>query len=268
LISIVVLLKWKIGANSELIKALLLCSNNFDEDDEMTHLRKLEIANEWVMIENKLQYDGFWYFINPKINTMPIRIELIFDSISGKMNRDDDYFTFRYFNDLLQEESIIDVWKNEIKQYFQILYEWYEDHNLFHLIGYLITSGYETSVAKLIDTYSKNQYKKSEFINYIKSFIKDSLKDVVLNELKYRSDNDRIRKVLLLFNVLTTMKMNGSNSRFPFDSYVKNEWSLEHIHAQQAEGLNKKELWISWIDEHIKSFKLFTDERTFWIIQE
>lgn len=254
--------------NSELIKALLLCSNNFDADDEMTHLRQLEIANEWDMIENTLQDDRFWYFINPKINPMPTRIELIFDSISGKKNQDDDYFTFRYFNDLLQEESIIDVWKNEVKQYFQMLYEWYEDQNLYHLIGYLITSEYEISVAKLIDIYRKRQYKKSEFIIYIKSLIKDSLKDVDLNELEYPIDNHKIRSVLLLFNVLTTMKMNDSNSRFPFDSYVKNVWSLEHIHAQQAEGLNKKELWISWIDEHIKSFKLFTDDKYKKVVEE
>jgi len=44
--------------------------------------------------------------------------------------------------------------------------------------------------------------------------------------------------------------------------------SLEHIHAQQAEGLNKKELWISWIDEHIKSFKLFTDDKYKGIVEE
>lgn len=254
--------------NSELIKALLLCSNNFDADDEMTHLRQLEIANEWDMIENTLQDDRFWYFINPKINPMPTRIELIFDSISGKKNQDDDYFTFRYFNDLLQEESIIDVWKSEVKQYFQMLYEWYEDQNLYHLIGYLITSEYEISVAKLIDIYRKRQYKKSEFIIYIKSLIKDSLKDIDLNELEYPIDNHKIKNVLLLFNVLTTMKMNDSNSRFPFDSYVKNVWSLEHIHAQQAEGLNKKELWISWIDEHIKSFKLFTDDKYKKVVEE
>ncbi|MBU3178422.1 DUF262 domain-containing protein [Clostridium estertheticum] len=254
--------------NSELIKALLLCSSNFDADDEMIYLRQLEIANEWDIIENTLQDERFWYFINPKINNIPTRIEFIFDAISGKKSRDDDYFTFRYFTDLLQEESIIDVWKNEIKQYFQIINEWYEDQNLYHLIGYLITSGYDVSVAKLIDRYREKKYKKSEFIDYIKSLIKDSLKNIEINELEYTSDYYRINKVLLLFNVLTTMKMNDSNSRFPFDSYVKNVWSLEHIHAQQAEGLNKKELWISWIDEHIKSFKLFTDNKYKIIVEE
>lgn len=102
--------------DAELIKASLLCSNNFAADDEKTHLRQLEIANEWDMIENTLQDDRFWYFINPKINEMSTRIEFIFDAISRKTSSDNDYFTFKFFNDLLQEESIIDLWNDEIKQ--------------------------------------------------------------------------------------------------------------------------------------------------------
>lgn len=154
------------------------------------------------------------------------------------------------------------------KPYFQILNEWYEDQCLYNLIGYLITSGYDTSVAKLMITYRKEQYRKSEFINYIKSLIKDSLENTNLRNIDYNSDDKKIKKILLLFNVLTTMKMNATASRFPFDSYVKNVWSLEHIHAQQAEGLNKKELWVAWIDEHIKSFKTFPDDKYKMIVEE
>jgi hypothetical protein len=54
------------------------------------------------------------------------------------------------------------------------------------------------------------------------------------------------------------MNKSSAYSRFPFDSYNKNAWSLEHIHAQNTEGMgNSKELWIAWIDEHLKSFKQF-----------
>ena len=254
--------------NAELIKASLLCSSNFAAKDGKIHLRQLEIANEWDMIENTLQDDRFWYFINPRINEMPTRIEFIFDAIAGKTSRDDDYFTFKYFNELLSQEGIVDLWNNDIKTYFQILNEWYEDQILYHLIGYLITSEYDTSVAKLMTTYKEEKYRKSEFIDYIKSLIKDSLENIELENLEYNSDDKKIKKILLLFNVLTTMGMNDSNARFPFDSYVKNEWSLEHIHAQQAEGLNKKELWISWIDEHIKSFKAIPNENYKNIVEE
>ena len=254
--------------NAELIKASLLCSSNFAANDGKIHLRQLEIANEWDMIENTLQDDRFWYFINPRINEMPTRIEFIFDAIAGKTSHDDDYFTFKYFNELLNRDGIVDSWNNDIKTYFQILNEWYEDHILYHLIGYLITSEYETSVAKLMTTYKEGKYRKSAFIDYIKSLIKDSLENTELENLEYNSDDKKIRRTLLLFNVLTTMRMNEATSRFPFDSYVKNEWSLEHIHAQQAEGLNKKELWISWIDEHIKSFKAIPNENYKNIVEE
>lgn len=254
--------------NAELIKALLLSSNNIDVEDNIIYLRKLEIANEWDNIENTLQDEKFWYFINPKINNMPTRIEYIFDSISQKTSDSDDYFTFRYFNDLLQKKSTIEVWNEKIKPYFQILNEWYKNHDLYHFIGYLIASGYDTSVASLINSYKSENYKKSEFIGYIKSLIKDSLRGIDINELEYITDNNNIKNILLLFNVLTTMKTNDFSSIFPFDSYVKNFWSLEHIHAQQAEGLNKKELWVSWIDEHIKSFNSFTDDRYKKIVED
>jgi hypothetical protein len=39
-------------------------------------------------------------------------------------------------------------------------------------------------------------------------------------------------------------------TRFPFWSYNAKSWSLEHIHAQAAEGLTRREQWLSWLDEH------------------
>lgn len=51
-------------ANAELIKALLLRESNYSEDSKVTYLRQMEIANEWDTIENTLQDDKVWYFIN------------------------------------------------------------------------------------------------------------------------------------------------------------------------------------------------------------
>ena len=59
------------------------------------------------------------------------------------------------------------------------------------------------------------------------------------------------------------MNKSSAYSRFPFDSYNKNKkgWSLEHIHAQNTEGMgNSKDLWIAWIDEHLKSFRQFSGD--------
>ena len=44
------------------------------------------------------------------------------------------------------------------------------------------------------------------------------------------------------------------------DEYQKNDWSLEHVHAQNAEGiLNSTESMLAWIDEHLSSFRTFVD---------
>lgn len=40
--------------------------------------------------------------------------------------------------------------------------------------------------------------------------------------------------------------------RFPFGKYNTHEWSLEHIHAQQSEGLRTTENRIEWLKTHIK----------------
>jgi len=58
-----------------------------------------------------------------------------------------------------------------------------------------------------------------------------------------------------MFNIQTILRTQSVDIRFPFDLYVKSSWSIEHIHAQNAEGLNRKEQWKTWISEHINSFK-------------
>lgn len=250
--------------NAELIKALFLKESNFDSITDPAYLRQLEIANEWDTIENTLQNDKVWYFINPSYKTpLDTRIEYIFDVIADKSSGDGENYTFYLFSERMESESVFDIWK-EIKDYYRIIMEWYESQQLYHLIGFLTSSSTEITIRQLIYEYHTHRYKKDEFIDYIKDLIKEHFSYVDLDDLSYEypSDQDDIRDVLLLFNVLTVMNKSSAYSRFPFDSYNKNNWSLEHIHAQNAEGIgNKKELWLAWIDEHLASFRLFTDEK-------
>lgn len=62
--------------------------------------------------------------------------------------------------------------------------------------------------------------------------IKVKVKDIKdLGDLSYDNyDKDKIRRVLLLFNLQTLIKSKGS-TRFPFDLYKKQQWDIEHIHA-------------------------------------
>lgn len=47
------------------------------------------------------------------------------------------------------------------------------------------------------------------------------------------------------------MKQKNDEARFPFDRYIKERWSIEHIHAQNTEGLVTREQWLAWIDDAI-----------------
>jgi hypothetical protein len=53
------------------------------------------------------------------------------------------------------------------------------------------------------------------------------------------------------------MRSEKEKARFPFNLYKqtkRNEkWSLEHIHAQNSESINKRANQNSWLDDHIKS---------------
>ena len=136
---------------------------------------------------------------------------------------------------------------------------WYEDHDLYHKIGYLITSG--TSLHKIF-AISRDK-KKDEFNAALDELIK---KSVAISgnyaELSYEKplDYKRISTLLLLFNVESVRKTDGHAQRFPFDKFKHNKgnnvtWSLEHIHAQQSEGMKTQEVWKKWLELHIPSVK-------------
>lgn len=247
--------------NAELIKALLLRESNYSEDSKVTYLRQLEIANEWDIIENTLQDDNVWYFINRQYERQPeVRIEYIFDAINySNHERDGEFATFFKFNDMLSEMSVDDVWE-KIKDYFQIIMEWYNNQEFYHLIGF-ITSRRLNSIEDLIYEYRAFDYSKPELLESIKETIRKKLEKIGdISTLDYNDNPDDIYTILLLFNVITIMNKSNAYSRFRFDEFQKNEWSLEHIHAQNAEGiLNSSEAMLAWIDEHLASFRTFVD---------
>jgi len=231
--------------NAELIKALFLGSNNFGSDKEIINFKQLEIASEWDRIEYSLQNEEFWYFINKFDNNLPTRIEFIFDFMADNKNKNDDYFTFRYFNDQFKQGSSEKIWK-KIKGYFMTFDEWFNNRELYHLVGYLITQG--CKIQDIID-HSKNKT-KTEFKDYLNQEIKNQVK-CKIDDLDYDDNNDRttIEKVLLLFNIESMIRNSKENSRFPFDKYKRDKWSLEHIHARNSKTLKTSEMRKSWLLE-------------------
>lgn len=275
--------------NAELIKALFLNSSNFKNADKIKlGLIQREISSEWDRIEYALQDDSFWYFINKDENNLATRIEFIFNlmyltaqiedeeveerkrlkiktkeeienrqitnpTVSEKFG-DDEYSTFRFFSHKFKKNSREEVennWK-EIKKYFQTIEEWYNERELYHKIGYLIAIGIDIKVI-LIEKKGKS---KREFASCIAEQIKNDIKcKKAIEELEYVADNSHIKKILLLHNVITTLKSEDTTLRFPFDKYKNKKnggWSLEHIHAQNSEDI--KEIidfdeWLKVVDE-------------------
>ncbi len=238
--------------NAELIKALFLNSSNFPKaDPEKLRLKQLEIATEWDRIEYALQDDSFWYFINKNENNLATRIEFVFDlmyevetenSVEEKFGND-EYTTFSFFNEKFKtksEKDINDNWQ-EVKKCFQTLEEWYNDRELYHKVGYLITIGVNIKDILI----KKEGETKTGFIELINKKIEEEIKDIDLEQLKY-GDN-RVRKLLLLHNVQTMLNNKNETSRFPFYRYKIERWDVEHIHAIASNVKVKEEDQAKWL---------------------
>jgi len=251
--------------NAELVKALFLSRNNGIDDR-----KQLEIATEWDIIEKELHNDSLWHFIT---NENPLqystRIELIFNLMVNKQkNEKEKFFTFFHFDTKIKEsQGKSEIW-TEIQRYFQRLKEWYENIELYHKIGFLVASE-SVSLQELIN--KSKDITKSEFQNSLDKLIAESIdfkKDYC--ELSYESKTDygQIEKLLLLFNVETIRQKSDETMRFPFDKHKQENWSLEHIHAQQSQGLNRKEQWTEWLNLHKLSLINIGQEKNKFLIEE
>lgn len=238
--------------NAELIKALFLNSSNFSkEDSEKRYLKQLEIASEWDRIEYALQDDSFWYFINKSENNLATKIEFIFNLMYETSNKEfgtDDYSTFRFFNEKFKNKSenkISNNWK-EIKKYFQTLEELYNDRELYHKIGYLITIG--TRIKDILK--EKTDKSKTDFSIWLDIQISDIVNKKNINDLEYGKDNAQLINILFLHNILTTLNSEDDSLRFPFNKYKDKKsggWSLEHIHAQNSEDITETADFDEWL---------------------
>lgn len=277
--------------NAELIKALFLNSSNFENvDSEKLHLKQLEIATEWDRIEYALQDDSFWYFINNKGNNLATRIEFIFNLMYEVAKSDDEevterkrlniisdeqikerqkthltveerygndeFSTFRFFDDKFKtksKEDINDNWQ-EIKKYFQTLEEWYNDRELYHKVGYLITIG--ENLENIIK--EKEEKSKTEFLNWLNQKISSKNKVVELKTVEYKGKY--VREILLLHNIQTMLNNENETNRFPFDRYKEESWDVEHIHAIATEVKVKKENQVDWLKNNFIKTENHQDE--------
>lgn len=235
--------------SAELVKAMFL---SHDSADNMDKEKQEEISLQWDNMEKELHNDSLWYFLtNSAKNQYQTRIDLVLDLIAGKQeNTREKYYTFFRFDEMRKEQSLDEIWR-KIQQTFLILKDWYENHELYHKIGYLIASGMTLhQIFELSENKTKDAF-NTLLDDYIKSSIHISGN---YSELSYEKtlDYKKISTLLLLFNV-ESVRQNGEHTQwFPFDKFKyskgsKVSWSLEHIHAQQSEGMRTQEVWKEWL---------------------
>ena len=246
--------------NAELVKAMFLSKGRTDTN--MERKKQEEISFQWDHMEKELHNDSLWFFLTNKSTEYQTRADLVLDLISQKpADNRDKYYTFFKFNEMYQDgRNLDDIWY-KIQQTFLTLKEWHSNHEFYHKIGYLIASGSKT--LRDIFELSQKDETKSAFKKSLDKDIKNSIK-IGKNyaDLSYENTEDqkKIKKLLLLFNVESVRKSGEHSQRFPFDKYKNGEngkviWSLEHIHAQQSEGLSTQKMWQEWLKLHIPSIK-------------
>ncbi|MCR5422632.1 MAG: DUF262 domain-containing protein [Bacilli bacterium] len=242
--------------SAELVKALFLNEGN---RASISIDRQKEISLQWDNIEKELHDDSLWFFLTNSIKgEYQTRIDLILDLVAKKkIDERDDYYTFFYFDKEKNNKDLLDVWVG-IQRTFLVLKDWFHNHDLYHKIGYLIASNSKTLQEIYYASLNK---KKSEFINSLDGFIRESIKiKTNYGDLSYQSSTDqkKIQRLLLLFNVESVRQQDQFSQWFSFDKFKGDEtvtWSLEHIHAQNSDGLKTEEQWREWLQLHLASVK-------------
>lgn len=244
--------------DAELLKALLLGANTADA------LRREEVAAQWDAIEHALHDEDFWAFVtNAKADQYPARIELLFALLAhvDPLARRVRYQTFDELQ--RQVEANRSAFWAEVLALFAQLREWYEDRGLYHKVGFLIAEG--ESLRALLD--EARDKPRSALRSSLDTRIQKrlALTEDDLLDLRYDADRKRCERVLTLANVEAVRALSESTERYPFRAHKRARWSLEHIHAQHAEGLTKKAQWDAWLVAHrdaLDALPMDDNERT------
>ena len=256
---------------AENIKALFLAENEDIEEDELK-----DRAEAWYEAEIKArERNDFRYCVLNKINEK----NLMYNELGKPVIKDDilrvesylkaivpnKNILFDYFYEAYKNKKINEKWEEfirSVKTLEGFSFEGIEkiDREIFHYIGYLILSG-----ENIFDIYQfwlknkdKNKFKDTLF-NRIKSKVSNYIQNI--EELHYgKKDRDKIINILLLFNLEYLISQEDSNDYFKFNRFQLEQWSLEHIYAQDSGSIkneikksNNEEIkkWLIEVKEYI-----------------
>lgn len=250
---------------SELIKALFILNIKSTEIKALAELHINRFALEWDSIEKKLQDDSFWYFIQPNetLYTNGTRIDYLFD-LHLEKKAQDEQFAYRYYEAAYNEnEKSFDTEWNKIIELFNKLIDWYNDSELYHYVGFLTNAGINNLQAIIKEVKGKNKLEiRKKLIELIVTHFNKTAKDkdengnengelykvYDLDRLHYKKSYYETKKILLLHNVMYYVHT-MSNHKFPFELYIKENWSIEHIVPQNPKDITDFDLYKEWFIE-------------------
>ncbi len=247
---------------AELVRALFLRRATGDDTSGNLSLR---IAYEWDQIEKRLQDDSVWYFLQNADLEDANRIGLVFKlaaRMEGHAVNGEDYAVFSHFSDLLNAELSAEIQWRKVKDIFMALEEWYEDRYLFHVLGFVLnqTGGGLSTIAELLaDSQASNKHDFSQGLrnrvfrmvlgNELSAATPDELGEEITNLCRTvdYANAQKVRSLLLLFNLATLLEDPRSNIRFQFDSFKRESWDIEHIRSVSDERPSRPQAQDEWL---------------------
>lgn len=256
--------------SAELIKALLFQCDIY-EMSQKPEMRQIafRMSTEWDNMEKQLQDKFMWSMLMPYEPDEASHIDVVLSFVAhalqeeynietkvSKSDKDYDYLIIsKYIEKKVSEnKKQSDVYKEVIKQLwtriqdvFSIFRSWFEDRELYHLIGLYFTLKFPKKEERLLALKELVALCRTQdrdcFISTLKKqkigkFI--SLGDkktsggtpLSLDNINYDDNWSEIKRILLVYNVDMSMKHGQDRQYFPFQFYQTTVPSLEHIHPQ------------------------------------
>lgn len=214
------------------------------------------------------------YILNDDFLRIKVYLHAITDKAIGGNNKNE---LFNYFHGKKKKKQLNNEW-NKLEKCINTLSKFSSDENgssiernIFHYIGFLILNDIENinSIYKLWDKFQDNK----SFSNSLLEKIKDNISKPInggdlsdyIEKLSFDDDKKIIFKILVLFNIDILLKDKGSIEYFKFNRFQLEDWSLEHIYAQNSKSIslllkeNKKEEiknWLTEVNKYIEDAKL------------
>ena len=258
---------------TENIKALFLSKNeNLDSDDIKDR------AQSWYEAEIRLREErDFRYCVLANINKekdiMPhkpyelsddiSRIEVYLKAISSPQKENK---LFEFFDEIYRDKKLDSKWE-ELESCIDNFQGFASkginqlDRKIFHYIGFLSQSG--ERISKIYAWWKDSNKSKEVFAKILFEKICEKMQDNIakIDDLDYRQGRDDrcdIHALLLLANLQYLINDESSNKYFEFNRFVLEQWSLEHIYAQNSQSLKEtiktkdKNALKEWLEESKK----------------